>query len=156
MKKISLLIAAAAFLLGMSSCSKDKSTNQVSPSSSISATPPHHSEARAVYTGWPETFESGTKGAYADATVTLSTGVWDFNDALLGSLSGDHKTGTQCVRMQNTGSITMNFDVTGGASQVTVKHAEYGTDASSTWQLWYSTNSGSTWTQTGEIGRAHV
>ncbi|MBI2427389.1 MAG: DNA/RNA non-specific endonuclease [Ignavibacteriales bacterium] len=28
-------------------------------------------------------------------------------------------------------------------------HAKYGTDANSVWSLWYSTNSGTTWTQTG-------
>jgi endonuclease G len=30
-----------------------------------------------------------------------------------------------------------------------VKHASYGTDASTTWTLWYSTNSGTSWTQVG-------
>ena len=38
---------------------------------------------------------------------------------------------------------------TSGASTVTIKHAKYGSDASSTWQLWYSINNGSSYTQTG-------
>ena len=105
--------------------------------------------SKAVYSNFPETFESGTKGAYAAATVTLTTGVWDLNDALIGNTTSDRKNGTKSVRMQNTGTVTMNFDVTGGASEVDIVHGVYGTDASSTWQLWYSTNGGSTWTQTG-------
>lgn len=149
MKRIFILITTFAVVLGMSNCSKDKSGTQVIPAPTATVTPPHHSEARAVYTGWPETFESGSKAAYADATVTLSTGVWDLNDALIGSTTSDRKNGSKSVRIENTGTVTMNFDVTGGASQVTIANGVYGSDASSTWQLWYSTNSGSTWTQTG-------
>ncbi len=147
MKRILLLITTLTVLLGMSNCSKDKSSALITPAATTVA--PHHTEARALYTGWPETFESGTKAAYADAVVTLGTGVWDLNDALIGSTTSDRKNGTKSIRVQNTGTITMNFDVNGGASQVTIAHGVYGTDASSTWQLWYSSNSGSTWTQTG-------
>jgi endonuclease G len=43
----------------------------------------------------------------------------------------------------------MGFDVTTGASTVTIKHAVFGSDGSSAWQLWVSTNSGSTYTQVG-------
>jgi len=96
-----------------------------------------------------ETFETGTKGAYAAANVTLGTGVWNFNDALLGNLSTDRKNGTQSARVRNSGTITMQFDAAGGATSVTVKHAVFGTDGSSTWQLWYSTNGGSSFVQAG-------
>ena len=103
----------------------------------------------AVYPSWPETFNTGTKGSYAAADVLLGTGSWNLSDALLGNLSGDRKNGAQAARIQNTGMITMNFDLANGASTVSILHAKYGTDANSTWELWYSTNSGSTWTQTG-------
>ncbi len=96
-----------------------------------------------------ENFESGTKTAYAAANVTLSSGVWNLNDALLGTSTSDRKNGLQSVRTRNSGKVTMTFNRTDGASTVTVAHALYGTDASCTWQLWYSTNSGSTWTQIG-------
>jgi hypothetical protein len=96
-----------------------------------------------------ETFETGTKTAYADATVTLSTGIWDFNDALLGNSTADAKDGTQSARVRNSGILTTNFDYTTGASTVTVKHGLYGSDASGTWQLWYSTNGGTGYTETG-------
>lgn len=96
-----------------------------------------------------ENFESGTKTSYTAGNVTLTTGSWNFNDALLGDLATDRKNGTKSARVRNTGKLTMNFNLTDGASAVTVQHAVFGTDGSSTWQLWYSTNSGSTWTQTG-------
>ncbi len=96
-----------------------------------------------------ENFESGTKTAYAAANVTLSSGTWNLSDALLGTSSSDRKNGAQSVRARNSATVTMMFNRTDGASTVTVAHALYGSDASSTWQLWYSTNSGSTWIQTG-------
>jgi endonuclease G len=96
-----------------------------------------------------ENFETGTKTAYAAANVTLSSGVWNLNDALLGTSTSDRKNGLQSVRVRNSGKVTMTFNRTDGASTVTILHALYGSDASSTWQLWYSTNSGSSWTQVG-------
>jgi len=96
-----------------------------------------------------ENFETGTKTAYAAANVTLSTGVWNFNDALLGNLSTDRKNGSQSARVRNSGTITMQFDLAGGATSVSVQHAVFGSDGSSTWQLWYSTNGGSSFVQAG-------
>lgn len=94
-----------------------------------------------------EDFESGSKQAYADGTVTLATGVWDMNNALIGNLAADVKDGSQAVRMKN-GTLTMNFDIN-GLTQISVKHAKYGSDASSTWQLLMSTDGGTTYTQLG-------
>lgn len=96
-----------------------------------------------------EGFETGIKTAYATGTVTFGSGTWTLNDALLGNTSSDPKVGTQSVRMRNSGKLTMNFNWATGAKTVTVKHARYGGDASTTWGLWYSTNGGSTWTQVG-------
>src|SRR6266700_4256431 len=96
-----------------------------------------------------ENFETGTKAAYATGNVTLSTGVWTFNDALLGNLSTDRKNGTQSARVRNSGKLTMIFDHAAGASTVTVLHGKFGTDGNSTWQLWFSTDGGSTYTEAG-------
>ncbi|AFZ56891.1 EndoU domain-containing protein [Anabaena cylindrica FACHB-243] len=98
-----------------------------------------------------EGFETGNKGAYAVGDVTLSTGIWTLNDALIanGSDAKDRKSGAQSSRVRSSGAIAMKFDRTTGAGIVTVKHAVYGTDASSTWQLQCSTNGGSSWTQVG-------
>ncbi|WP_257307078.1 PKD domain-containing protein [Geothrix campi] len=96
-----------------------------------------------------ETFDTGTKTAYATGTVALATGTWTLNDALLGNTTSDPKVGTQSVRTRNSGKVTMAFNFATGAKTVSVKHAKYGTDGNSTWGLWYSTNSGSIWTQAG-------
>lgn len=96
-----------------------------------------------------ENFETGTKTAYTAGTVTLTTGVWNLNDALLGTSTSDRKNGAQSARVRNSGTLTMQFDNANGASSVSVAHAVYGTDGASTWQLWYSTNGGATYTQAG-------
>jgi endonuclease G len=94
-----------------------------------------------------EDFESGVKGAYAVADATMSTGSWNYNDALLGNLAADLKNGAKSVRLR-TGSLTMNFDVT-GLNTLYIKHGKYGTDANSTWQLLMSTDGGTTFNQIG-------
>lgn len=103
----------------------------------------------ATAAGFPETFETGTKTAYASAAVTLGSGSWTFNDALLGNTSADAKTGTQSARVRNSGTLTMNFDLTSGAGVVTLDHAVYSTDGAGTWELWASTNGGSTYSKIG-------
>ncbi len=150
MKKIVLMLSMTAMVLSFSNCKKEAKPTVAAVSTAVTpATTTGSGLQAAIYTGFPETFESGTKGAYAAGDVTLTTGSWNLSDALIGNLTGDHKNGSQAVRIQNTGMLTMNFNKTAGATQVTVAHAIYGTDAASTWTLWYSTNSGSTWTQTG-------
>ena len=96
-----------------------------------------------------EGFESGSKGAYAVADVTLGTGVWTLDEALIGNTTSDRKLGAQSTRVRNSGRVTMKFDRASGAGTVTVRHAMYGTDASGTWALYSSQNQGSTWTQVG-------
>ncbi|MFN2406737.1 MAG: DNA/RNA non-specific endonuclease [Pyrinomonadaceae bacterium] len=95
-----------------------------------------------------EGFEAGGKTSYAGGNVTLGTGSWFMDDALTGNLSTDRKTGAFSARMRNIGRVRMNFNKT-GAGTVSIQHAVFGTDGSSTWQLWSSTNNGSTWTQIG-------
>src|SRR5688572_11878487 len=102
-----------------------------------------------VSTGFPETFESGSKGSYAAADVSLNSGIWNLNEALIGTTTSDRKNGVASVRVRDLGKITMKFNVANGAGNITIKHAKYGTDANSTWELWASTNSGSTWTKVG-------
>ena len=138
--RVLMFLLAALFLLLVSSCERS------SPTQPNASTSTWSSLSKVTVS---ENFDTGTKTAYAAANVTLASGVWNLNDALLGNTTSDRKNGTQSVRTRNSGTVTMQFDRTDGAGVVTVAHALYGTDASSTWQLWYSTNSGSTWTQTG-------
>lgn len=95
-----------------------------------------------------EGFEGGTKAAYAVADVTLGTGVWRLDDALIGDTASDPKIGARSTRVRNSGKVTMRFDRS-GAGTVTVRYASYGSDASGTWALFSSQNAGSTWTQVG-------
>jgi endonuclease G len=115
----------------------------------VSTTDTTGTTAKTEATTLNEGFESGTKTAYAAASVTLSTGSWYFDDALIGNLSTDRKNGSQSARIRNTGSVGMNFNFADGASTVAVKHAAFSTDGSSTWELQVSTNSGSSYTKVG-------
>ena len=95
-----------------------------------------------------EGFETGTKTSYAAAAVFLSTGWWYLDDALVGNLSTDRKTGAQSARIRNVGQLNTQFDFA-SAGTVTVQHAVFGTDGSSAWELWVSTNGGSTYAKVG-------
>ncbi|WP_442954385.1 Ig-like domain-containing protein [Paenibacillus sp. MMS18-CY102] len=96
-------------------------------------------------TSLSEYFESGTKGAYAAANVTLSSGSWMFNNALIGNLSTDKKSGTQSARINAAGYIQMNFDVA-AAQAIKLSVANFNNDSGTTWKLQKSTNAGTTWT----------
>ncbi len=84
----------------------------------------------------PESFETGSKTDYSTGTVAFASGEWTLADAVVGTDAADHKNGAQAVRLQQAGALTMNFFVATGAATVTVQHASYGTDGSSSWELW--------------------
>jgi hypothetical protein len=106
-------------------------------------------QSGVIYAGFPESFESpdfSVKGSYnmtaIDNNVDLATGNWKLFQAILGNTFLRDKfnsPGRQCVRMQQSltvnGLIQMNFDVTEGASKVTVFCGKYYTDPSSTFKL---------------------
>ena len=94
-----------------------------------------------------EDFESGTKTAYKIDSVQLTTGNWTFDDALIGTLTTDAKNGNKSVRLR-TGALAMNFDIA-GLNKLYIKHAKFGSDATSTWQLMISTDGGATYNQLG-------
>ncbi len=95
-----------------------------------------------------EGFESGGKTSYAAANVTLSSGNWYLDEALTGNSSSDRKTGSWSARVRETGRLRMNFN-SASAGTVSIQHAKYGSDGSSTWELWQSINSGSSWSKVG-------
>jgi endonuclease G len=134
--KIRKLLIFSAVLLVIASCKKDNnSTHPIDPPMG----PPPYSIT--------EGFETGTKGAYAIADVQLKTGIWSLNNALIGDLDADAKDSLKSIRLKN-GDITMKFDVK-NLEQISIKHAKYGKDAASTWQLMMSIDGGTTFTQLG-------
>ncbi|KUG09091.1 T9SS type A sorting domain-containing protein [Solirubrum puertoriconensis] len=113
---------------------------------------------RAQTPNFPEGFEAGSKTGYAAGNVTLGSGSWNLNDALIGTSTSDAKVGTKSVRIRNTGILAMNFDVSTGASTVSVSHAVYTSysstnvatlDAPSSWELVMSTDNGASFTRVG-------
>ncbi len=134
----------AALLLGaalLAACARQEPAPR--PTATTAAT------QDATAPGFPEGFETGTKTAYTTGSVTLGSGTWTLNDALLGNTTADAHTGSQSARVRNSGLLSMNFDLSGGAGVVTVAHARYGTDASGTWELWASGNGGSSYAKVG-------
>ncbi|MBK7763221.1 MAG: DNA/RNA non-specific endonuclease [Bacteroidetes bacterium] len=107
------------------------------------------SSMHPVYIIFPETMESGTKTFYSSSTISLSTGSWNLDDALIGTSSSDKKNGTKSVRMQNVGKLTMLFDVYIDSSYLTIYHAKYGSDSASSWALFSSIDGGANWQQVG-------
>ncbi|GGH10106.1 DNA/RNA non-specific endonuclease [Mucilaginibacter phyllosphaerae] len=138
--KIRKLLIYATLALAIASCKKDNTV--ITPPIDPVVIPP----APAPYS-ITEGFESGTKGSYAAADVQLITGIWNFNDALIGNLAADVKADAKAVRLR-TGDITMKFDIQ-NLEKIVIKHAKYGNDAASTWQLMISDDAGATFKQLG-------
>lgn len=140
------------FLLG---CNK-ADVEQITPTEEKVVSPVLTTRAVSLTEGFevgatsPKTaYDVAPTGSSSGDNVTLQAKSWNLYDAVIGNLAADKRAGSWSARIRNTGKITMLFNVTTGISTVTVKHATYGTDAASQWSLWYSTNSGSTWTQSG-------
>lgn len=140
MKKGFLLILASAFIF--SACQKNQEELLETGKGQILST-------EKTLNPFFEDMALGVKTSYTTGNITLSTGSWTFNDALIGTSTSDKKNGTTSARLRNLGKLTLLTDKANGAGSVTIKHAAYGTDASSSWQLWYSTNGGVSYTQTG-------
>ncbi|WP_324670868.1 DNA/RNA non-specific endonuclease [Hymenobacter sp. GOD-10R] len=103
--------------------------------------------------GFPETFEAGSKGAYAEADETLGSGSWHFTEALIGTSEQDHKRGEHAARLRERGRLRMNFDAPRGVRSIRVSSASYGDDAPSTWELWASSDGGRRYVRLGQSVR---
>ena len=102
---------------------------------------PSHVAAQTATPATQETFDMGTKADYPAGNVTFSTGTWTLTDAVLGASDADHRNGAQAVRLEQVGSLTMGFFLPQGAATVTVQHAVFGTDGTSSWELWAQSES---------------
>jgi len=146
MKIKNLLFAISASVFLLASCQKSAvEPTYTTPTDNFSI----DGRNLTVTQTFDEGFESGTKTAYAAGDVAFTSGSWNLNDALVGTSTSDAKTGSQSVRIRNTGTLSMNFDVTTGSSTVTMSYAVFGTDGASAFQLWVSSNGGTSYTQVG-------
>jgi hypothetical protein len=119
-----------------------------------------------IYPNWPESFETpdiAVKSSYnmntpavPDNNIVLKTGSWKLFQSILANTAGRDRfnvPGAQCIRMQQNLTVPaylqMNFDLTRGASKVTLWHGAYFTDAISTFRLEYSTDGGTKWIAAG-------
>jgi endonuclease G len=111
----------------------------------------HNHTAKGI-DGFIEGFEEASKSSYAVNDVVIeNSGSWNLSDALIGSLTNDRKYGSKSVRIRNSGHLIMNFDITSGVESLSIRHAAYGADGSSTWQLVLSYDSGVSWLTVGDV-----
>jgi hypothetical protein len=92
-----------------------------------------------------EGFESSLKTAFTSGTVTLPSGDWTLDEALIGNLGNDKKNGNWSVRARSN-SFYMNFDVS-NVKDVIFSHANYGSDKGARWILLKSIDEGVNWVE---------
>lgn len=105
-----------------------------------------------------EDFEQGTLTSYPTEPqgVALSSGIWLFQQTVLGRDTRDRKNGEQAPRLRVSGgvhgSISMGFDKENGAGLVSFLFAnsDFFGDGGGRLQLQYSQNSGDSWTNIGD------
>lgn len=91
-----------------------------------------------------ECFEQGRKVLYFKQSKELSSGTWEFHDALTGSKKNDKKVDNQSARIRR-GSIEMRFDYPSGLAELSFHAATYGQDKGGIIQIEYSQDKGSSW-----------
>ena len=135
----SIAFSAAFLLLACTSPQSADTAVAGAPASPAQASP-----------AFPETFEVGTKGAYATAPEALATGPWLFTEALIGASEEDHKDGAHAARLRTGGRLTMQFDAPAGVRRISIMAAAFSSDGPSTWELWVSRDHGRTWQRNGQ------
>ena len=145
-KKLALFFGITVFL---SSC-----VGVYVPSTNTGSSIPRPSLPTAqtkIATNFPEGFDGASKSRYEGGNVTVSSGQWYLDNAVMGGADNDQKEGAKAVRMKETAKLTMNFDCPNGIQQVRFKYGVYQLDKSTTFELWVSTNAGNSWKQVGTM-----
>ena len=114
----------------------DYKTNSIVPAASVTT-------LVAPY----EDFEDVSQGSYLDGALTLGSGDWLFNDALLGFSASDKRNDQQSLRIKEGGSV--EFDKSGSAGILTFRQAAFGTDGGCRFEVYRSTDEGASWIQVG-------
>jgi len=138
---IKQLFIYSSLALVLAGCSK-KTAEEIVPEEPVA--PP------AAYTITEDFENTGGKSGYKIDTLKSAIGSWIFDDALVEGSALDPKNGLKSARIQNSGKITMLFDIK-GVKMLYIKHARFINDSlfTSTWKLNMSTDSGKTFTQVG-------
>ena len=138
---------AALLIFSIAACTSEDIDPQA-PASPDAVSVEHVAFASGAVT-LSETFSGGFKSSYSNGSVNFNTGSWYLQDALTGTSSSDRKFNSRSVRIRSYGRLRMNFDKLDGAGTVTLYHAKFGRDGNSSWELWFSTNGGSSWSRAG-------
>lgn len=136
------------FIVLLVSACQEQITPVIGPEEPILSTPIENPDR--IDNAFLEDFEGGIKEFYGERSVQFSSGDWLLTDAVVGYSASDRKYNLSAIRITNTGKLSMQYDITEGAAEIKVVHATYGNDEASSWQLWLSTDEGSTYQQLGE------
>lgn len=120
MKKTIFRFTATALTISVIFFSCQKETNH--PANSFKN---NFSSFRLYDGGFPEGFEAGTKTSYTAADVTLTTGIWNLSDVLIGTSTSDRKVGTKSARIQNSGMSWTQTGSTITTSSTTLNTATF-------------------------------
>jgi endonuclease G, mitochondrial len=102
-----------------------------------------------VAANFPEGFDDASKNKYEGGNITVSSGQWYLENGMMGSADNDQKDGVKAIRMKETAKLSMKFDISSGIQQVRFKYGVYQLDKESSFELWTSTNSGTSWNKVG-------
>lgn len=115
----------------------------------------------AIYAGFPENFEDTqhTKFKYAADDIEIGSGLWRFDNFLIGDAAGDNKNGSRSLRSQRgqTGSGPKNsvaemlYDLPDGASKISFYHGICASDDPSSFKVQMSRNGGADWEDISEV-----
>lgn len=119
----------------------------IPPTNTPSRTTP--SVQTKVAANFPEGFDGASKSRYEVGNISTSSGQWTLDNAIMGSADNDQKDGVKAIRMKETAKLSMKFDVPSGIQQVRFKYGVYQLDKESSFELWTSTNSGTSWNKVG-------
>ncbi len=102
-----------------------------------------------VASNFPEGFDDASKSRYEGGNITVSSGQWYLENAVIGGADNDQKDGVKAVRMKEIAKLRMNFDIQSGIQQVRFKYGVYQLDKESSFELWASSNGGASWNKVG-------
>ena len=101
-----------------------------------------------------ETFETGSKGAYAVGEVTCAAATWRMAQTLIGNLENDRKNGEKSVRMQAKNGVATELEMTAdhaeGCDSLWFYAGLYGSDSGVRLSVSYSQDGGMTWKPVAE------